>query len=669
METTAEDQRRVPVAANLTAAEASTVGAVALVAGLGAAALRATITASGDTPAFVVVGPSISQIVLTIAAVACAVFAAHAIVRRRASRQGGTPAAVRSADYLTPLLILGLPVGGVAAAMWGGPAAPALVYWSWEMAPWWAAGAVALTTRQAMLAVRGSVAAPGGLRIPTRLLPVLAATGVVGWIVVGSPGLRKWQGPLGDEPRYLRYMESWSQGKGVDISRVSLLSDMPRDEPPRVVTAVGGLFAAAALDARRLAADLRSTVTDDSFRWNRMTEGDGSFVTGWGGGSFQSHQPGLSLVLMPGYAIDRYWFSTRHTYGGQFPERLPVLHATLLLITALGAWAMTVLCQRIGLGARAAAAIGFLSWASFPASAMALQIYPETCAALSIAGVLALLGPRARSLPALVLIGAAAGFPWLLHLRFILVALVLLGYGLWVLRQSSKQMLAFGAGWTVPVLLQLWFVYHATGVPWPTAFFFTAHDVLRASAVPLNFVRFWVDRDWGILPHAPVLLLAFTGYAALWRTDRALAVVAAAVPIVLTGTASTHNIAAGGTTPDRLVTAMVPLLFVPVAAALRERREHRLFLLLAAVLVLLTLDQAWDYNRAHVKGSGVLMSPGAGGWRVNLLFPYLTNGITSAAAPALAVAGIVIALLIATGLGIGKAWLARVRVPPLAGWS
>jgi hypothetical protein len=187
---------------------------------------------------------------------------------------------------------------------------------------------------------------------------------------------------------------------------------LPRDVPPRLLEAAGLAGRTLVADVISFAADVKGSLARSDYTWNRNTAGDGSFITGRDGGIFQSHQPGLPLVLLPGYAIDRYWFSTGTVYGGQFPDRLPLLHATLLLIAALGAAAVALLCLHAGLDRAWAIGFGFLSWASFPASAMALQIYPETCAALAIAGALALLaGPQKFAAGGAAAIGFAAGFP------------------------------------------------------------------------------------------------------------------------------------------------------------------------------------------------------------------------------------------------------------------
>ena len=653
---------------------------LALVAGLGAVALGTTIVTRDvrGSLEFIVVGPPVRDLVMTLAVTLVGVLLLHALLLRRTAGALEQAETIRSAGYASPLLAFLLPIAGVAVAMWGGAAAPPLVYWCWELAPWWCAIAVALTMRNA-LGVSGtswSAIRDRVQRVSPRTAYLLLGAAVAAWIVLSNPSLRTWRVPIGDEPRYLRYVESWCQGEGVDISRVARLSEVSRDGGPHLLRALWFGVRTLAADASGLVSDVVASVTQPDFRWDRMTSGDGSFVMGRGGGSYQSHQPGLSLLLLPGYAIDRHVFSKATVYDGQFPDRLPMVHVTLTLVAAAGAIALAALCRNIGVGMAGASAFAFLAWAAFPASAMAFQVYPETCAALTITAALALLTGRSDSRRAIALAGLCAGYPLFLHVRFVLVSAVLFLLGIWTLRHARRRAIVFAAAWAVPVAAQLWFVYHATGIPWPTAFYRTAdQSVVRASVVPSNVFRFIADRDWGFLPYAPMLLVAVAGFVSLWRLRKDLALAIAGVALALTATAATHNVAAGGGTPTRLITGMVPILIVPAAAAVREWGDRSALRILFVVLALLTLDQAWDYNRTHVKEVGAFISPGVAGWRINLLFPYLTEGFTRQPLWALGGIAACVVMLLATtvqpmaqrlrsagGRGVAAAALAAIAI-------
>jgi hypothetical protein len=155
-----------------------------------------------------------------------------------------------------------------------------------------------------------------------------------------------------------------------------------------------------------------------------------------------------------------------------------------------------------------------------------------------------------------------------------------------------------------------------------------------------------------------MLLVAVAGFVSLWRVRRDLALAIAGIALALTATAATHNVAAGGGTPTRLITGMVPLLIVPAAAAVREWGDRSALRLLFVVLGLITLDQAWDYNRTHVKEVGAFISPGVAGWRINLVFPYLTEGFTRQPLWALLGLAVSVVMLLLTTV---EPWARRLR--------
>jgi len=135
--------------------------------------------------------------------------------------------------------------------------------------------------------------------------------------------------------------------------------------------------------------DVKASLTEPGFVWLRAQGSGGGFITREGR-TYQSHQPGLSLLILPGYTVDRWLLSSGTVYRGQFPDRLLTVQATLVAMAALGAIAIGALCRRAGAGAALAALLAFLGCAALPASSMALQAYPETAAGLAIAAALAL---------------------------------------------------------------------------------------------------------------------------------------------------------------------------------------------------------------------------------------------------------------------------------------
>jgi len=349
-------------------------------------------------------------------------------------------------------------------------------------------------------------------------------------------------------------------------------------------------------------------------------------VSGWNGGSYQVHQPGLALLLLPAYAMDRAR-STGWVYDNQFPERLVATFAVLSAMYVIWGLALMRLCLGAGMGQGGAVVTAVFGLACLPASAMVYQIYPEVAAGMLIGLVLVtLLSERRHARWRALLAGAAAGALVFLHVRFLGVSVVLLLLAIWSLRRQMSSAATFAACWSAGVLLQCWYAYHVTGNPLPVALYAVSDAAaLNAGPVAFGIVRFFFDRDWGILAHAPVLLLAPAGFVALWRTRRAVAIAVATVVMTLVATASIHGVNPAGGTPTRFIAAVVPLLMIPAALAMADGWDWRGWRYAALVLAILSIDQAWVYNTMHTKEVGILVAQGVTGWRVNLLFPYMAG--------------------------------------------
>ena len=235
------------------------------------------------------------------------------------------------------------------------------------------------------------------------------------------------------------------------------------------------------------------------------------------GRPFPAHSPALPFVLAPLYAV-----------GGR-----------LLSVVALGlcgaglAHVASLLARRAGadaLGERFA----WVACVGPPAFFYGFHVYTELPAALVIALALYVLwdptaGPRHAAAGAL----AIAVLPWL-HLKLLPAAAMLAGVGLWRLRGRARATVL--AVLVVAGLLFLaWFQY-VFGRPTPLAIYggvppeFSEGSPLRAA------VGLLLDRSFGLLPFAPVFLVALAGLVRLARVGEGrahLALLAALlVPVV-----------------------------------------------------------------------------------------------------------------------------------------
>lgn len=550
-------------------------------------------------------------------------------VRRHAP---GNLASARSGRWLAPTCGLALVAIGVLPAAPGvGTLAAPVAYFLYDLRWWWvvlAAGALALHADRLLGdPVRRRAAAVATWSVPARLLllDTLLFASVVTWVVIATPRERFSSGLNGDEPKYVRYCELWYQGGGFDISQKVRLTDVPLDARPGMGRLPALLWQAIGLDASDLVSDLRRfAASPGNFRWNRARGAEG-FLTGKRGGTYQLYQPGLSVLLFPGYFIDRHLLGLRPGYQQEFPDELPATNLTMLLLFGMCAVALFRLLRNALASDALAwfwAAIGLLT---MPATAFAFQFYPEVPALLIVLAVAnhVLFHAGDRGWVAASAAGAAAAALAWLHPRFLLVSLLLTAVGAFRLGGGCRRVL-LGAGGAVYVSL-LAFNYAITGSALPTALWDAAGaDVVpNPLGIPVNLLGYALDRTWGVAPHSPLLLAAVPGLFLLARRSAWLAAFVAAAGLALAIPAAGHTLSAAGTTPGRLIVAVVPLLMWPVAAFVRRFWSSVAVRVATAVAVVVSLETAFSYTWHFSKQVGPLHSAGLSGWRPNLSFPVV----------------------------------------------
>jgi hypothetical protein len=442
--------------------------------------------------------------------------------------------------------------------------------------------------------------------------------------LLSSPRLRFQSVLIGDEPKYLRYLENWYRGRGFDVSDLGPIAALPQGFQPNV----SGNFVRAASAIASVTTDLvaegRRALGGHAGRRPGPARSEGGwFVEGRRGGIYQVHNPGLSFLLFPGYLVDRA-ISRTQQWNAQFPTNLYATGLTVLAIYLTWAWAVFRLLT-------AYTTRPFVSWIvtgivflSVPVTAFAYQFYPEAPAGLAIALLASYIffSRDARRLRAFAYGLVAGALPWL-HLRFMPLAA-----GAWVAmvivhRRERGQITSFTAGAAVPLLLLSVYYYHVTGslMPWAMYALTQQDQIFSAARAWHDLPAFWLDRTWGLVAHSPVFLFALPGLWLAWRRNRALAVFIAFASLGIAIPAAGHGYTGAFTTPLRLVAAVVPLLALPMADAIRAFWRSswvRAMLVLAAVI---SVQTGITYNVHLIKSEASLHAATIGGWLFPLLLP------------------------------------------------
>ena len=263
------------------------------------------------------------------------------------------------------------------------------------------------------------------------------------------------------------------------------------------------------------------------------------------GRPFPAHSPGLPLLLAPLYAL-----------GGR-----PLCVVALTLAAALLALEMWRAARRLTGDDEAA----LLAWALAlvpPVAFYAFEIYTEVPAALALAVALRLLltgsglGIGGAAAAALL----ASALPWL-HLKMLPAAVALAVIALFRLRGRGR-ILFFGVAALMAVAFLAY--YRAIfGVASPLAIY---GGVPRdADGSPLRaLVGLALDRSFGLLPYAPLFLIALAGLGRLVRLrawEPLLAGAAVIVPVL-----PWRMWWGGQCPPARFLVPLVPVLALALAA-------------------------------------------------------------------------------------------------------
>ncbi len=287
-------------------------------------------------------------------------------------------------------------------------------------------------------------------------------------------------------------------------------------------------------------------------------------VRGREGVIYSLHAVGLSLLLLPAYALGGY-------AGASF---------FMALLGVLVAWETRGLLRDVLVGpaaggraevrqARPAAdAVAWVIALSPPLLHFAGLVFTEVAAALMVVIVLRhARGLREKPWGVALGLGAAASFlPWL-NVRYVPVAGVLLVYALAQRPRWRGALALVGAAVASAVASGL---YHFTlyGFFDPRRVYGRRHDLVLAR-IPEGVGGILFDQEFGLLVYAPVLALAVSGFFALLKRARATGLAALAVTLVTLGIAGSWMMWRGGFNPPaRFLVPVIPAVALAVGAAL-----------------------------------------------------------------------------------------------------
>ena len=285
---------------------------------------------------------------------------------------------------LAPILILVLPL--VAIGMLATPLARAAPPWIYLFVDlrWWLLAATIALLAGAAAERSGRTIGPRARIMPAPLVwELLTAATLLAAALAFSPKDRFDPAVVGDEPKYIRYLENWYRGRGTDIDNLVPIQKLPVDYQPQVLRNVGHAVEALSIivtdlfsDARRLAG-----LPAPPRPGPASSHGD-AFIKGQHGGVYQVHNPGLSLLLFPGYFLDRFVLTWSSHSFAQGPAHLYATNVVMLSMYLLWGLALFRLLSSHTSDPALSFAVACIALLSLPATAFAYQYYPEVAGGL-----------------------------------------------------------------------------------------------------------------------------------------------------------------------------------------------------------------------------------------------------------------------------------------------
>lgn len=270
------------------------------------------------------------------------------------------------------------------------------------------------------------------------------------------------------------------------------------------------------------------------------------------------HTPGLSALVAPGYAA--FGFA-----GARAIVSLAMAATVSLLF----------LVSRSLLGEAAANFVFLIAAFASPLPIYANSVFPDSVAPLAVASALACLVSTRAAFIALAST-TLASLPWM-HPRFLPLAAVL------ALAISFRAGFSFARAVAVfgPLAISVGLLLAHFRSLFGSASLSAAYGPGFATDVSVIHIPWGgsaliLDRQFGLLLFAPVLLLGLAGAVGLWRRDRTVAALATAVAGISLGTGGAFSMWWGGASaPARFLIGSTPALLLFCGAAWEHSKDRR----------------------------------------------------------------------------------------------
>jgi hypothetical protein len=277
-------------------------------------------------------------------------------------------------------------------------------------------------------------------------------------------------------------------------------------------------------------------------------------VRGRHGEIYSLHAVGLSLLILPAYALGGY----------------PAVSFFMALLAALLAREIRELVRGWSGSDCVAEGVGWLVALSPPLIHYAGLVFTEVPAALAVAVALRRgrePGTVSRS-AGLAWTAAIVALPWL-NVRYGAVAAILVVLAL-AARPPRRVAIVLLAALTVSAAALAAWHFHLYGFFDPRRVYGRRPE-LSVAGVPEGLQGLLLDQEFGLLAYAPVFVLVVPGLLALFRASRRLAIASAALLLVVILTAGAWPMWRGGFNPPaRFLVPLVPVLALCLAAVLRR---------------------------------------------------------------------------------------------------